>query len=241
MDRLTGLVAGSPFFSHRAARWLRGKERRRAVVPLRREFLIIEEHRLQFLAHLPLHVVGKHTYRYDERVRGGQFQRFGIESWLELRVLRNRVIESARLTLLPHLIAIGLSVLTQSWLPVLLFGLHRFYGSFIIWTFIVLQHAGLEENIWDHRRVCRSFRFGPLASFFLLNMQNHIEHHLYPLVPFYALPSLNRRIANQLPEPYRGLGKPLLELFGIFSRQRRDSQACIVRPMPESVVKDQGT
>ena len=33
------------------------------------------------------------------------------------------------------------------------------------------------------------------------NMNYHIEHHLYPSIPFHALPALNAAIRDQLPEP----------------------------------------
>ena len=32
-------------------------------------------------------------------------------------------------------------------------------------------------------------------------LQHHIEHHLYPQVPFYSLPGLHDAIRDQLPEP----------------------------------------
>ena len=38
----------------------------------------------------------------------------------------------------------------------------------------------------------------PLGRFLYVNMNYHIEHHLYPQVPFYALPQLNAAIREQL-------------------------------------------
>jgi fatty acid desaturase len=32
-------------------------------------------------------------------------------------------------------------------------------------------------------------------------MSFHIEHHLYPTVPFFALPKLNALLRDHLPEP----------------------------------------
>jgi fatty acid desaturase len=144
-----------------------------------------------------------------------------------------RMFWSARAALLPHIVAIGLAIGFKSWLPVLLFGLPRFYGGFLIWTFIVLQHAGLEENVWDHRRNCRSFTLDPLTSFLFMNMENHIEHHMYPLVPFHALPALNKRIQDQLPKPYNGLLGALRELIVVLFKQRKDFGATIRRILPE--------
>lgn len=109
----------------------------------------------------------------------------------------------ARAALVPHLIAIGLSVYLGSWLPIVFYGLPKFYGHFIQWTFIILQHVGLEHNVWDHRKVCRSFNLNPFLSFIFMNMEYHVEHHMYPMVPYHALPKLNAIIKDDLPEPIR--------------------------------------
>lgn len=144
----------------------------------------------------------------------------------------------ARAALLPHILVIGLSVYLNSWIPVLLYGLPRFYGACIQWVFIMLQHAGLEENVWDHRVSCRSFRLNPVLSFLLMNMENHIEHHMYPLVPFHALPALSKRLRPALPEPYRGLWAPLRELFPVLSKQKNNPDMSIPRPLPTSDCSD---
>jgi fatty acid desaturase len=143
----------------------------------------------------------------------------------------------ARLVLLPHLVAVALAVYFRSWIPVLLWGLPRFYGGFIIWIFIILQHAGLVFDVPDHRRTTRSFTLPMPSSFLFLNMENHIEHHLYPLVPFHALPALHRRVADELPVPYQGLLKPLAELVPVLYRQCQDPGIYIDRPLPQSPVQ----
>lgn len=139
----------------------------------------------------------------------------------------------ARAALVPHLIAIGLSLRMGSWIPVLLYGLPRFYGSAVQWTFILLQHAGLPENRWDHRVSCRSFNLNPILSFLFMNMENHIEHHLHPMVPFHALPGFSQRIREELPIPYRGLINPVKELLPVLAGQGKNPDLSIDRPLPE--------
>jgi fatty acid desaturase len=139
----------------------------------------------------------------------------------------------ARAALIPHLIAIALSLWMRSWIPVLLYGLPRFYGSVVQWTFILLQHAGLPENIWDHRLTCRSFKLNPILSFLFMNMEHHIEHHLHPMVPFHALPRLSERIHEELPIPYRGLVNPVKELLPVLAGQSKNPELSIDRPLPE--------
>jgi fatty acid desaturase len=106
----------------------------------------------------------------------------------------------------------------------------------VIWTFIVQQHAGLDRDVNDHRLTTRSFRFGPVLSFFVMNMENHIEHHLYPLVPFHALPALHRRVEKELPVPYRGLCPSFFEMLSVLLRQFKDPEVCIKRPLPATTV-----
>jgi fatty acid desaturase len=63
------------------------------------------------------------------------------------------------------------------------------------------QHFEKEENTTDLRRSTRSLRPNRLIDLFYWNMSFHIEHHLYPTVPFFALPKLNARLRDHLPEP----------------------------------------
>jgi len=53
-------------------------------------------------------------------------------------------------------------------------------------------------------------------------MHHHIEHHLYPTVPFHALPKLNERIGNQLPEPLDGVVAANIDILKAISRQRTE-------------------
>ena len=112
---------------------------------------------------------------------------------------------AARAVLLIQVIPIILCFVFNSILPVLFFGLPRFYGAFIQFSFIALQHAGLPENEWDHRANCRSLKLSPILSFLYMNMENHIEHHIYPMVPFHALPKLSKRISSEMPPRYKSL------------------------------------
>jgi fatty acid desaturase len=99
-------------------------------------------------------------------------------------------------------------------------------------VFIALQHVGLAENVWDHRLNTRSIRFNFFCSFLFMNMGYHVEHHIYPLVPFHALPRLHERIKTQLPRPYRGLWEGSLELLPVLFRQQRDPAFFVRRPLP---------
>jgi len=143
-----------------------------------------------------------------------------------------RMFWSARAVLAIQLIPVILAIALHSWLPVLFFGLPRFYGAIVGWDFIALQHVGLAQNVWDHRLNTRSIRFNFVLSYLYLHMENHLEHHIYPLVPFHALPRLRDLVRGQLPAPYRGLIQGTRELLPVLFQQKKDPSVYIHRPLP---------
>ena len=114
---------------------------------------------------------------------------------------RKRTFFVARIWLIVYLLTIVLAVLLQSVIPLLLIGGPRIYEA---WHFNLtgyLQHGGLRDNVSDHRLNTRTVLMNPLSRFIYLNMNYHIEHHMFPLVPYYNLPSLHQEIKEDLPAP----------------------------------------
>lgn len=68
--------------------------------------------------------------------------------------------------------------------------------------FTLLHHIELLENPPPNLAKTRSFKTSRVGRFLYLN--SHIEHHLYPQVPFYALLKLRGALADQVPEPGPG-------------------------------------
>ena len=76
------------------------------------------------------------------------------------------------------------------------------------WHFVlvgVFQHASLAHDVLDHRLNTRSCYINPVSGFIYWNMQYHIEHHIFPMVPYYNLPELHEVLKPQLPKPYNGI------------------------------------
>jgi Fatty acid desaturase len=138
----------------------------------------------------------------------------------------------ARASLAVYVFVIVLAIVTQSWIPVLLFGLPRFYGGFLMYMVILTQHSGLDQDVWDHRLNSRTIYMNPVMGFLYMDMQYHIEHHLYPIVPFHALRKLHEKIKDQEPEPYKGMGAVYKEMMPALIRQIKDPKAVIVRQLP---------
>ena len=124
------------------------------------------------------------------------------------------------------------SVSTRSWLPVLFFPLARFYGGWLHQIFSLTQHAGLAENVRDHRLNTRTVEMNPVFRFLYFNMNYHIEHHMFPMVPFHALPKLHERVQGELPRTYSGLVDAFKEIVPTLIKQSKDSSYFVLRELP---------
>ncbi len=122
-----------------------------------------------------------------------------------------------------------------SFLPMMFIGLPRFYGGWLHQLLGLTQHAGLEENIYDHRQNTRTVYVNRVFRFLYLNMNYHIEHHSIPMVPFYALPRLHEAIKDQTPTPYPNLWAVYKEMIPALIKQATENPDYhIVRQMPEA-------
>ncbi len=113
-------------------------------------------------------------------------------------------------------------IVFQSPWPFLLYFVPRFLGGCIVMLYINTQHMCMAEDLYDHRETTRSIKCGWLGRRLYWNMNHHMEHHLYPAVPFHALPALSRTIASQLPPPVEGVIAANLAILKAISRQRTE-------------------
>jgi len=88
------------------------------------------------------------------------------------------------------------SVQLGSILPLMLVGLSRIYGAWHHVMTGLLQHLGLAENVSDHRQNTRTVLMNPVSRFIYLNMNYHLEHHMFTMVPYYNLPRLHDLIKH---------------------------------------------
>ncbi|WP_293577654.1 fatty acid desaturase [Phaeobacter sp.] len=105
------------------------------------------------------------------------------------------------------------------WWPIWLFVLPRLLGAPIMLLFTLTQHVELQENSPSILESTRSFHTGAVAKFLYMNMNHHVEHHLYPQVPFYALPQLADAVKDQVPEPDPGFFKTNMEVLRVVIRR----------------------
>ena len=146
------------------------------------------------------------------------------------------MVREARILMAGYLGLLAWAAIGQTWVPLLYFFIPRFAGAFGVYAFITTQHMGMAQDVNDHRLCTRSMHNGWLARTLYWNMNYHIEHHIYPSVPFHALPALNAAIREQLPAPCDGLFGAHAEILRTIAAQRQDPTAVAARRLPGEAV-----
>jgi fatty acid desaturase len=145
---------------------------------------------------------------------------------------QSKVVMSCRVYVAVYVAIVGSCVAAGSVLPALFVVLPRFYGGFLPQLINLTLHAGLMEDVHDHRLNTRTVLMNPIFTFLYANMNYHVEHHMYPMVPFYRLPQLHALIRADCPAAYPGVWAAWKEIVPMLIRQRRDPLICIERPLP---------
>jgi fatty acid desaturase len=70
---------------------------------------------------------------------------------------------------------------------VVLIGGPRLYGACLLQVYGFTQHAGMGENVLDHRLNTRTVTMCVVNRFLYWNMNYHVEHHMFPMVPYYRI------------------------------------------------------
>jgi fatty acid desaturase len=124
-------------------------------------------------------------------------------------------------------------IVIGSVMPAFLIGLPTFFGT---WMDVILfgftQHAGLAEDVVDHRLNCRTVYMNPVFRFIYWNMNYHLEHHMFPMVPYHALPRLHDAMKDDTPPAYDGVIAAWKEILPALWRQRRDPTYFVERQLP---------
>ncbi|MEM9138403.1 MAG: fatty acid desaturase [Pseudomonadota bacterium] len=123
------------------------------------------------------------------------------------------------------------------WWPIWLFLVPRILGAPVMLLFTLIQHVELQENSPSILESTRSFATGPVARFLYMNMNNHVEHHLYPQVPFHALPDLADAVADQVPRPDPGFLRTNWEVLSVVTRRTLGfgTKAASIRQAPHMI------
>jgi fatty acid desaturase len=138
----------------------------------------------------------------------------------------------ARIVVLGQLTLAGFFAATGHWFLIIVVNLGCHYCDWLKFLCVAPQHIGLCPNVPDFRLCTRTFTCGWFPAFLYWKMQYHIEHHMFPAVPFYNLPRLRQAIAQDLPAAPHGLWATWKEILPIMKRQRLDPKYVFVPGLP---------
>jgi fatty acid desaturase len=145
-----------------------------------------------------------------------------------------KAVTAARVHMLIYAATIAAAFYFWSWIPLMLIGLPRLYGCWHMVLVGLLQHGGMAENVLDHRLNTRTVYMNPISRFIYLNMNYHVEHHMFPMVPYYSLPRLHEMIKHDLPAPNTSIWDGYREMVPALLRQLRDPEYFIKKELPTS-------
>lgn len=145
-----------------------------------------------------------------------------------------KVVRVARIWVAIYAATIALAIWMGSILPLMVIGLPRLYGAWHHVMTGLLQHGGLADNVIDHRLNSRTVYMNPISRFIYWNMNYHVEHHMFPMVPYHALPKLHAMIKHDLPAPNPSIGSGCAEMWPALKRQLRYEDFFIKRELPST-------
>ncbi|MBG1233496.1 fatty acid desaturase family protein [Aestuariivirga litoralis] len=142
-----------------------------------------------------------------------------------------KVFFVARVWTAIYAVVIAACFYLHSFLPVMLIGLPAMYGAWHMVMTGFTQHIGLAEDVLDHRLNCRTMYINPFSRFVYWNMNYHVEHHMFPMVPYHRLPELHAEIKNDCAPPYNGFLAAYREIIPTLWRQRKDPEHFVHRKL----------
>ena len=159
--------------------------------------------------------------------------------------LRRKHRNWARILLGGHFALALVFILSGHPFLIVVFTFGTFYCSWLGFFCGRPQHYGLNSNIPDFRQNTRTFTCSWLPAFYYWNMQYHLEHHMYPAVPFYNLPKLRKAIEWDLPPATHGLVATWKDLFALKRKFLSDPNFVYIPQVParqdETVLSEQAT
>jgi fatty acid desaturase len=171
------------------------------------------------LKRLAMHCIGKFDKEEKEYIPESQLRKV---SW------------EARTYALIFLIVAAWCIYTGSFLPAMLVGLPSFYGVILVLTLSMMQHLGLPEDVLDHRLNSRTVYMNPIIRFLYWNINYHLDHHMFPMVPYHALPALHEEIKHDCPPANESIWSGIKEVAAALKEQRKDPSYVLIRPLPDT-------
>jgi MocE subfamily Rieske [2Fe-2S] domain protein len=172
---------------------------------------------IAYFKSLPRHVLGRLTAEQQSFIPKDQWSRI---YWV------------ARVHALIYLATFAAAAYFQTILPLLFIFGPNFYGCWLMRIYGWTQHAGLAENVLDHRLNSRTVYMNFVNRYLYWNMNYHVEHHMFPLVPYHQLPRLHALVKHDLPQTYPSIWAAYREIIPAVIRQSKDPGYYIKRRLP---------
>jgi fatty acid desaturase len=136
---------------------------------------------------------------------------------VDIRAIR---LESLAILLI-HAAIVALAIILGRWEPIVFVTLAWQIGSPIEMLWHDTEHIGRLYNVNDQRLCTRSIRVSPFLRLIYWGLDDHVDHHLFPIVPSRNLRKLHRILEKNLAEPRTMLGC-WAEMFAIAREKDRN-------------------
>ena len=133
---------------------------------------------------------------------------------------RPRIVREARILLGVYALAAVGAVIAESAAPIYYWVLPALLGQPFLRMYLLAEHTGC-PLVADMRVNSRTTLSNWLIRRLAWNMPYHTAHHVYPGVPFHALPKLHRQIRDEVQYEAKGYIAVQRELTSKFPRPRR--------------------
>ena len=143
-----------------------------------------------------------------------------------------KAIYAARVHVAIYAATLIVALWLQSFVPFMLIGLPRLYGCWHMYMTGLIQHGGLAEDVVDHRLNSRTCYMNPISRWIYWNMNYHVEHHMFPMVPYHALPKLHELIKDDLPMACPSIWAAYAEMIPAVLRQRYEKGYYLRKDLP---------
>jgi len=147
--------------------------------------------------------------------------------------------DRAHLGFLIYLAVIAWAGAIHSVLPLMLVGLPSFYGAWLLVIFGLTQHAGLAEDVLDHRLNCRTVYMNPVFRFVYWNMNYPSgTSHVFRWCRTMRCRPCTRRSSRTRPGPTRDLLSVSRDSSGAAAAGEKP---CLLRQARAAAVRETGS
>lgn len=147
--------------------------------------------------------------------------------------LRRQHRNWGRTCLIGHALLAGIFIASGHWFLIFIVNLGSHCCALLGLLCGLPQHFGMQPDVADHRLCCRTYITSGLPAFLYWNMQHHIEHHMFPSVPFFNLPKLRKLIEHELPAAPCGLRATWAHMLEVHRKQRANPDYHFVPELPQ--------